>query len=113
VVDLVVFLHQLDQMKVKTGDLKTNLSRYLREMRATGNPIEVCVREETVAYLTPASFDSEGQAAREELSSRLAAGGITVTRWGSKPTYQPKPGCPRDGRNTENSVLAMRREKDW
>ena len=32
-------------MKVRVGQLKTYLSRYLKDIRETGEPIEVCVRE--------------------------------------------------------------------
>lgn len=40
-------------IKVKVGQLKTHLSRYLKNIKETGEPIEVCVREDTVANLTP------------------------------------------------------------
>jgi len=42
-------------MKVKVGQLKTHLSRYLKDVKETGESIEVCVREDTVAYLTPSA----------------------------------------------------------
>ena len=100
-------------MKVKTGELKTHLSRYLREAGETGTPIEVCVREKTVAYLTPVSHDAETQTARDALSARLAAAGVTVNQWGRKPTQAPCPGHARDGRTAQNSVVAIREEKDW
>lgn len=35
-------------MKVKVGELKTNLSNYLRRVRDNGEEIEVCIREEAV-----------------------------------------------------------------
>ncbi len=39
-------------MKVKIGELKTHLSKYVQSVRDGGEPIEVCVRGKTVAYLT-------------------------------------------------------------
>ena len=38
-------------MKVKIGELKDQLSHYLRIVRETGQEVEVCVRDEPVAML--------------------------------------------------------------
>ncbi len=38
-------------MKVKIGELKDQLSHYLRIVRETGQDVEVCVRDEPVAML--------------------------------------------------------------
>lgn len=42
-------------MKVKTGNLRNNLSRYLKRVRQTGETIVVLDREEPVAELRPFS----------------------------------------------------------
>ena len=48
-------------MRVKTAELKANLSRYVRQVRETGEAVEILLRDETVAYLTPHLKDVESQ----------------------------------------------------
>lgn len=41
------------QMEVKTGDLRNNLSRYLRRVRQTGDAVVVMDRDTPVAVIHP------------------------------------------------------------
>ncbi|MCC5848841.1 MAG: hypothetical protein JJU29_12190 [Verrucomicrobia bacterium] len=102
-------------MKVKVGQLKAHLSQYLREMEASGEPIEVCVRERPVAYLTPIIEDGgKENVPPPELVKSLAANGIRIAQWGRKmDDFVPTPRPAGDGKQIENSVVAMREEKDW
>jgi prevent-host-death family protein len=40
-------------MKIKTGDLKNNLSRYLKQLAETGEPITILDRNRPVARIMP------------------------------------------------------------
>lgn len=105
-------------MKVKVADLKANLSRHLRQLQKTGEPIEVCVREDSVAYLTPASAGAPDLVAarqNEALRARLHTAGLVLTTE-CKPSH-PLPAIQstiaRDGRTDVSTVSAMRAERDW
>jgi len=103
-------------MKVKVGQLKTHLSQYLREIEETGESIEVCVRERPVAYLTPMIKNDmcAKSAPSPELVKSLAVNGIRIVQWGGKMNdFVPTPRPAGDGRQIENSVVAMREERDW
>jgi antitoxin (DNA-binding transcriptional repressor) of toxin-antitoxin stability system len=105
-------------MKVKIGELKTHLSRYLSELRKGGEAIEVCVREEPVAYLTAisadgpkASFDVESA----ELNKRLKENGLI---WdghfrGKACSFKPKPTLAGDKTRNISTIEAIRAERDW
>lgn len=112
--------------RIKTSELKTHLSRYLRELRETGEGIEVCAREEAVAYLTPAKSCREDGAAAiahelEVLGSRLQAAGLTldVPSWrrnwlaGGGFRLDGPPPAAGDGRSDVSSVQEIRQERDW
>lgn len=104
----------MTNMKVKVGQLKANLSRYLKDVRDTGDPIEVCLREETVAYLTPST--PSGTSAPQpnmELERKLKTDGISVSRWGRKPSANLKPGSCASPAKGFNSVESIRAEKNW
>ena len=105
-------------MKVKVADLKAHLSRHLRQLKKTGETIEVCVREDSVAYLTPASAGVPDQnAARhnDALRLRLHAAGLVMATEGKTP--QPLPAIQasvaRDGRTDIATAAALRAERDW
>lgn len=100
-------------MKVKLADLKTNLSRYLRDLQRGGEPLEVCVREERVAFLTAARGEAQEANARQILQAQLEASGLNLSQWGSKSRTLPDPGRSRDKRVVKNSVADMRSEKGW
>lgn len=99
-------------MKVKIGELKTHLSRYVQQIRNGGEGVEVCVREETVAYLTAAGtnrVDTE----QASLRARLESSGLGLSQWAEKTEAYGGPGRARDGASPENSIAAVRSEKDW
>jgi antitoxin (DNA-binding transcriptional repressor) of toxin-antitoxin stability system len=99
-------------MKVKIAELKTHLSKYVQALREGGEPVEVCVREQTVAYLTKAQPASSVEADRQ-LADRLQRKGILLHRSGFVTSRRLEPGLPGDGKKVENSVVAIRKEKDW
>ncbi len=99
-------------MKVKVSELKTHLSRYLKHLDKDG-PIEVCLREETVAYLVPAGAQS--QTTQKDLEERVRAAGLrlhTASR-GHSQDVLPVPGVAGDGRKDISTVESMRRERDY
>ena len=102
-------------MKVKVGQLKTHLSKYLREIQETGETLEVCVREKPVAYLMPVQDEMHPNAhLRPEILKELRRDGILLTpAKRPKDRWVPKPGKARDGLEIENTIVAMRRERDW
>lgn len=105
-------------MKVKIGELKTHLSRYLADLRKGGEAIEVCVREEPVAYLTVISAkspESSGFANTVELHGRLKENGLL---WdgnfkGRASLFKPKPTLAGDKLSNISSIEAIRAERDW
>ena len=107
-------------MKVKTADLKANLSSYVRKVRETGEPVEILLREEAVAYLTPVCGEKK-QTVQEiqdmkALERDLAEIGLTcqMARAGSKPSdFTPAPAVAGDGQADVSTVEAIRSEKDW
>ncbi|MEX2606635.1 MAG: hypothetical protein WD708_04755 [Kiritimatiellia bacterium] len=101
-------------MKVKIAELKTHLSKYVQSLRESGEPIEVCVREQTVAYLTKANTASSPSVeADRQLADRLKRKGILLQSSGFVTSRRLKPGQPGDGKQVENSVVEIRKEKDW
>lgn len=104
-------------MKVKVADLKANLSQYLRRVRETGERIEVCVREDKVAYLTSAADGVPDAAAVREsdaLRRRLHEAGLTLVYEGAaRPLPDVKASMAGDRRTDVATVAAMRAEKGW
>jgi antitoxin (DNA-binding transcriptional repressor) of toxin-antitoxin stability system len=105
-------------MKVKVGELKTHLSRYLRQLKDSDETIEVCVREQPVAYLTAA----KGAATRHPdeqaaLQRALAEVGLTLTRGGipdaAADGFVPSPVPAGDKRTDLETVRQMRDQKDY
>jgi antitoxin (DNA-binding transcriptional repressor) of toxin-antitoxin stability system len=106
----------LDLMKVKVRQLKTHLSRYLQMLKETGEEVEVCVREETVARLVPLRRrvelnDLKGKA---ELAERLRAQNLVLVA-----EAEIKPGGPvvcapaGDGRTNIATVEEIRAGRGW
>ncbi len=96
-------------MKVKVGELKTQLSKYLRKLEEDGEPIEICVRETPVAYMTPV-----GRPGKDREAQRLEAVGIRVTQWGTDgPVEIAPPQIRKQPTEDFNSVESMRRERNW
>lgn len=106
------------QMKVKSAELKTHLSQYLRMVQETGEGIEVCVRDKSVAYLSPAKEDPNCESrtvAIRKLEAAFQTVGITL----SAPTTPatriplPTPTMAGDGRSDVCTVQEMRQHRDW
>ncbi len=109
-------------MQVKTGELKNNLSRYLRQLERTGGSITILDRNRPVAKITPirgkrGAPESTWSKERAKLLAQAEKLGISI----SVPEAEPKPlkslGIePRvapDGRTDIDTVARMRREKDY
>ena len=112
--------------RVPTSQLKTHLSRYLRDLQEGGEPIEVCVREEAVAYLTPAkagtgSEDSDLDRDLGALEERLHEVGLRLDagswrrNWRGRqdvPLVGPPP-VAGDGRSDLDTVAEIRQGRPW
>lgn len=107
-------------MKVKSAELKANLSRYLKSVRETKESIEILIREEPVAFLTPIEQKSDIESTEEKkkllhLKQALAKDGIILSLddipTDTKPI--PEPVVASDGRTDINTVQELRAEKDW
>jgi prevent-host-death family protein len=111
--DLTNIDGQVGFMKVKIGEAKTHLSRLVKEVNATGEPLELCVREETVAYILPAKNRSQEEKEREELEEKLKSSGVVMMQWPQPPPH-PCPVRPTEIPLREgNAILEMRAEKDY
>lgn len=100
-------------MKVKVGDLKTHFSKYLRDLEGSDEPIEVCVRENTVAYLVSAKAEKKGNDNKARLTQHLEAAGINVSRWGIPPEPLRLPGRCKNPAGGPNSVETIRQERNY
>ncbi|NBD38457.1 MAG: type II toxin-antitoxin system prevent-host-death family antitoxin [Verrucomicrobia bacterium] len=104
-------------MKVKVAELKAHLSKYLRRVRESDEPVEIYLREEPVAYLVsqpgqPA--DGESTAALKERLRQVGLGLAVDRREATSPAeFQPRPRPPGDKGKVANSVVSMRGEKDY
>ncbi len=100
-------------MKVKLGQLKAHLSRFLRELGQNGEPLEVCIRERTVAYLTPVRQPQDAE--REPLAARLRDAGLALAQPAREPA-KPDLDAPEpagDGRTDLVTVAEMRAARAW
>lgn len=103
-------------MKIKVADLKANLSRHLRQLRQTGEVIEVCVREDSVAYLSPVHKKGAEEARAEDaMRLRLRRSGLILAKEGSPPApLAPQSAAVAGDQRTDlSTVSALRAEKDW
>jgi antitoxin (DNA-binding transcriptional repressor) of toxin-antitoxin stability system len=104
-------------MKVKVGELKTHLSRYLHQLKKSGETIEVCARETPVAYITAANaYHAQEPASKDalELARQLSAAGIQWDhRESAKPTDAIMPTPAGDHREDIVTVKKIRAERDW
>lgn len=106
-------------MKVKTAELKNNLSRYLRRVRETGETIVICDRDKPVAMLGPFSagemVDPKWQAEVDEMQRRFTRAGLEFRRPNSLARGLPKIRAQRapDGRTDIVTVQQMRQSRDW
>jgi len=106
-------------MKVKIGELKTHLSRYLRQLAEDGEPIEVCVREEPVAWLTRARAAAAAVDLQphEQVVRGLERSGLRLSaapRAVAPPCdFSPTPTPAGDRRTDSSTVTDMRARKDY
>jgi antitoxin (DNA-binding transcriptional repressor) of toxin-antitoxin stability system len=100
-------------MKVKIGELKTHLSKYLRNLKESDEPIEICLREDTVAYLTAAKSEDSGNPDPAGLKRRLEAAGIFVSKWGSAADPLRAAGRCETPAGGPNSVETIRQERSY
>lgn len=105
-------------MKVRVADLKAHLSRHLRHVSETGETLEVCVRENPVAYLTPAGGgapNADEVKAADALKERLHSAGLTLAKPASTPRALPAihVSVAGDGRTDVATVSSLRAAKDW
>ena len=92
---MTIFVGKLGYvMQVKTAELKNNLSKYLRRVRETGEPITVCDRNKPVAVLSPlppeqaeTEEDREWLKERERILKKAKKLGIRL----SIPRKRPRP----------------------
>ncbi len=105
-------------MKVKVAELKAHLSKYLRRVRESDEAVEICLREEPVAYLTSANASNPsnaGNAAALEGSLRAVELGLAPGQ--SRPdfpaNFAPQPEAVEGKRSRTNTVVSMRREKEY
>lgn len=109
-------------MKVKTGELKNNLSRYLKRLAETGESITILDRNRPIARIMPLRGKRGAKRTawaeeRADVLERAAKLGIKLT----VPETEPKPLrnisiMPRlapDGRKDIGTVAEMRKEKDY
>lgn len=115
---LIIISDYFSRMKVKIGELKAHFSRYVRDLQKHGEPIEVCVREKPVAYLTTAeqpAHDGFGHAELTRMVRQFEAAGL---RWfpapaGSLANFKAAPVTAGDDRADVKTVERMRAERDW
>lgn len=100
-------------MKIKVGELKTHFSKYIRELEQSDEPIEVCVREETVAYLVSAKDERRTPHKDARLMQRLEAVGIRVSQWGGPADSLASPGSCEQPANGPNNIESIRGESNY
>lgn len=109
-------------MRVKTGELKNNLSRYLKQLERTGESITILDRNRPVAKITPirgkrGAPESSWAKERAKLLDRAAKLGVKIHVSETEPvsfkSLGIKPRLAPDGRADIDTVAAMRREKDY
>jgi len=113
VIDLITRINQVNLMKVKIGELKTHFSKYLRRIGETGQSIEVCIREEPVAYLNPVKTSGASDSAKRELAEQLSAAGIRVCQWGREAVELGSGGRAEIPAKGPNSIETIRQERSW
>ena len=109
-------------MEVKTGELKNNLSRYLKRVAQTGESLTILDRNRPVAKLTPwrgkkSAHKTAWEKERERVLAKAAKLGIKISIPEKKPVPMRElnivPRVAPDGRTDFNTVVEMRREKNY
>lgn len=115
--DVAISSPQPGHVTVKTAELKNNLSKYLRRVREKGVTITVCDRDTPIATISPVK--TEGDPEWEEHKTTLREiekkTGLKITVREKRPrkvkTGPPTPAV--DGRTDLETVVEMRRTRDW
>jgi antitoxin (DNA-binding transcriptional repressor) of toxin-antitoxin stability system len=106
-------------MKVKTADLKNNLSRYLARIRASGESLTVCDRDTPVATLTPIpdQTDKEWEAFRRDVLEKAKKVGLRIDLPLVRPDRSKKarvhPSVAPDGRTDIRTIDLVRKGRDY
>jgi antitoxin (DNA-binding transcriptional repressor) of toxin-antitoxin stability system len=109
-------------MRVKTAELKTHLSHYLRLVQETGEDIEVCVRDTPVASLTrtkEVSMNTALQIESRQLETAFQTVGLTLVAPVAAPSEQPITrrmptlSISGDQRTDVDTIQETRRQRDW
>jgi antitoxin (DNA-binding transcriptional repressor) of toxin-antitoxin stability system len=109
-------------MNVKTGELKNNLSRYLKRLAETGESITILDRDRPVAKITSirgkrGAPESTWAKERIRLLAKAVKLGIKITIPEKEPGplrgMKFRPQIAPDGRTDIETVNEMRREKDY
>jgi antitoxin (DNA-binding transcriptional repressor) of toxin-antitoxin stability system len=114
-----MLLSYVSYMNVKIADLKNNLSRYLAKVRATGETIIVCDRDEPIASLSPIQQDedSEWRRYREECLARARKIGLKIDIPLTRPDRSKKPKAnptiAPDGRTDIHTIDLVRGGRDY
>lgn len=111
-------MRQVGLMKVKVGELKTHLSKYLRQLQESREPIEICLRDEPVAYLTAAKIKKSPDMVKQaEVERDLAEAGLVLIRKSPADEgpagFDPRPVRAGDNRTDLETVCQMRKEKPY
>ncbi len=99
-------------MKVNVGKLKAHLSQYLRDLENQSEPLEVCVHDKTVAYLSSAHPLQQRQ-------EGLAAEALRLVGLETIPAKSPRaipldpPVVAGDNHTHIATVSRMRESKQW
>ena len=101
-------------MKVKIGELKAHLSKYLRQLREEGGSIEVCLGEDPVAYHSAAAPGNDLSNTDEAVSSLQKAGLRVLAARRTKDSVELPEPLESGLKDSNNSIVeAIRRERDW
>jgi prevent-host-death family protein len=108
-------------MEVKTGELKNNLSRYIKRVTQTGEPVTILDRNNPVALLMPLrrkrSLPMGWEKEKLVLLALAAKHGIHLELPLKKPIpLRDIPISPRSSmssKNGVNSIVEMRQEKNY
>lgn len=99
-------------MKVNVGKFKAHLSQYLRELDDQNEPLEICVHDKTVAYLTSTNKMHERPDGLD--FNTLRSTGLELLPAQSAQTIPlDKPVVAGDNHTHIETVSSMRGSKDW
>jgi prevent-host-death family protein len=109
-------------MRVKTADLKNNLSRYLQRLLQTRESITILHRNRPVARIVPlrgraGASDAEWAEERESIQAKAARKGVKIRMTEEAPPpmkdLDVKPTPAPDRRTDIETVTRLRREKAY